>query len=103
MESRFVLQGISWGYSRSMMTVWVSRSIFSVVNREKDTNPDFGCLKADQEDSTDSLGISFKMVKGLVRVREVSANGIFANTEISPGDVCLMVDGVPATLLWHME
>jgi S1-C subfamily serine protease len=43
------------------------------------------------------------MVKGLVRVQEVSANGIFANTEISPGDVCLMVDGVPATLLWHME
>ena len=74
-------------------------SIFSVVRKEKDANPDFGCLKADQEDTTDSLGISFKMVKGLVRVREVSANGIFANTEISPGDVCLMVDGVPATNL----
>jgi hypothetical protein len=78
----------------------VPGSIFSVVRKEKDSLPDIELLKSKPEDTADTLGISFEMVNGLVRVREVCKDGIFANSMISEGDICLMVDGVPATNLY---
>jgi len=74
-------------------------SVYSVVRKEKGYLPDFERWKSNPEDTTDALGISFEMINGLVRVREVCSDGIFADSRISKGDVCLMVDGVPATNL----
>jgi hypothetical protein len=74
-------------------------SIFSVVRKEKDSMHDLACLQSNQENTARELGISFKMVNGLVRVQEVASDGIFADSMISAGDICLMVDGVPATNL----
>ncbi|KAL7553950.1 hypothetical protein ACHAWF_017307 [Thalassiosira exigua] len=39
--------------------------------------------------------ISFDTVDGLVRVRHVAKDGIFGKSDISKGDICLSVDGVP--------
>jgi hypothetical protein len=77
----------------------VPGSIFTVVRKEKDSLPDILSLRSNPEDTADTLGISFEMVNDLVRVREVSPYGIFANSSISKGDICLMVDGVAATNL----
>lgn len=74
-------------------------SIYTVVRKEKDSLPDIELLKSNPNDTADTLGISFEMVNSLVRVRHIDRNGIFANSMISEGDICLMVDGVPATNL----
>eukprot|EP00804_Cyclotella_cryptica_P009447 CCRYP_017780-RB/>CCRYP_017780-RB protein AED:0.01 eAED:0.01 QI:1656/1/1/1/0.5/0.33/3/381/893 len=74
-------------------------SVYSVVRKEKGYLPDFERWKSNPEDTSDALGISFEMINGLVRVREVCSDGIFADSLISAGDVCLMIDGVPATNL----
>jgi len=42
-------------------------------------------------------GIVLELVNGLVRVRHVAEDGIFADSHICIGDICLSVDGVPAT------
>ncbi|KAL3776053.1 hypothetical protein ACHAW5_002789 [Stephanodiscus triporus] len=40
--------------------------------------------------------IKFNMSNGLVRVQEVTENGIFAGCLIKKGDICLSIDGLPA-------
>jgi len=40
--------------------------------------------------------LRFRTVRGLVRVAEVAADGIFALSGIKAGDICLSVDSVPA-------
>lgn len=40
--------------------------------------------------------IVFETVNGLVRVKDIAKDGIFADSPISKGDICLSVDGVPA-------
>ena len=77
----------------------VPGSTFTVVRKEKDSLPDIHSLRSNPEDTADTLGIGFEMINGLVRVREVSPHGIFANSRISKGDICLMIDGVAATNL----
>lgn len=91
--------------AESMVTIMASDeppipgSIFSVVRKEKDYRPDVELLKSNPYDTADTLGMSFEMVNGLVRIKEVNPHGVFGNNTISPGDICLMVDGVPATNL----
>jgi hypothetical protein len=40
--------------------------------------------------------ISFQKVNGVLRVEGIKEDGIFAETDISEGDLCLSIDGVPA-------
>lgn len=73
---------------------------FIVVRKEKDTLPDLQLLKTHPNDTLDTLGMSFEIdPNGLVRVREIDPDGLFATSRIASGDICLMVDGVPATTL----
>ena len=72
---------------------------FVVIRKEKDTLPDLELLKAHPNDTSDTLGMSFEMINGLVRITDIHPNGVFATSRIAPGDICLMVDGVPATTL----
>jgi len=47
-------------------------------------------------DKDDEQGISFQKVNGILRVEGIKEAGIFAETDISEGDLCLSIDGVPA-------
>ena len=40
--------------------------------------------------------ITFQTIDGLIGVRDVAADGLFSNSPILEGGVCLSVDGVPA-------
>ncbi|KAL3812153.1 hypothetical protein ACHAXA_001860 [Cyclostephanos tholiformis] len=40
--------------------------------------------------------ITFNMSHGLVRVQAVAENGIFSQSQIKDGDICLSIDGIPA-------
>ncbi|KAL7542630.1 hypothetical protein ACHAXR_011942 [Thalassiosira sp. AJA248-18] len=52
--------------------------------------------KKNSDSATNSQDITFEMINGLVRVRDISENGIFSESPISKGDIILSVDGVPA-------
>jgi hypothetical protein len=41
-------------------------------------------------------GISFQKVNGVLRVQSIKETGVFAESNIGEGDLCLSIDGVPA-------
>ena len=41
--------------------------------------------------------IEFEYINGLVRVKDVDASGIFSDSSVSKGDICLSIDGIPVT------
>ena len=53
----------------------------------------FGSMKSDSK----LEDITFQQVNGLIRIQDIAENGIFVEQPISKGDICLSVDGIPAT------
>ena len=51
----------------------------------------------DGSDTDITRDIKFESTNGLVRVKDVDATGIFSETPINEGDICLSIDGVPLT------
>jgi len=45
----------------------------------------------------DSQDVTFQTIDGLVSVKSIAENGLFSESPISEGDICLSIDGVPAT------
>ncbi|KAL7499324.1 hypothetical protein ACHAWT_009999 [Skeletonema menzelii] len=48
------------------------------------------------DDEDEEQDISFQKLDGILRVEGIKSAGIFAETDISKGDLCLSINGVPA-------
>ena len=46
--------------------------------------------------TTNSLEMTFESIDDLIRVESISPDGIFADSSVVKGDICMSIDGVPA-------